>query len=1034
MDEAISRASVQPLILNDTHAMLDYFSVLIDRPDSPEAAETARLYPEIAAYIDPEKEDYFEYESVKNAKHNTSLFEHVVTRGIGRKLLGLETGDIALFQQGGGVSEKSFFDDSEKMERVVLSNFMPHFRAAALYDNIAKANPAVFKDQLSRVSGIDMTVVNKAAAMLLKAKRYPYSGQQGLFENMAFPVSAKKYPVLNELAYQLIAMRGYPGQYIRGELNLEVFEPFTQWIRENYNDLAQALSPSNPKALPGILSDIYYLFNIVDTASVREGLFNDELRLKFNNFFMDFENVITPDNKGAFAASWTNINENKLKGFENATEEDNLRGALTERIIALRKSRIDEGEDPEHITGVFRALPDDEIKKLWGLLEHMNGWYVENATSGFLPETQVKLLALSAVMAKDKGVDITQPFHVNFASLVSAVGTGLYKYEPYKIRIIESLLRDVSLEDIINNKSVEVFDLSSSQAEAKNRLGAVLMEIDGEKAVQFNFTLSERAENLVKVLHDLESENLIGHHIILNELVDLFKLRLDDFDRINNEAWYLKTMAAAKSDKKRMMGYVKGDVMEIGPAGGAVLNLLEERKKAIGSHDRIIGLEKSHKAFEDLEHDKKKTGASYELVEGDAFRLREVLREKNMPKLGTVVLCSVLHEIYSYMERDGKKFNIESVKALLGEVLDSLETGGRLIIRDGVIPENGEEVQIMEIKDKASFNFFKSYIELFKGREVPYDIISNKIDQGGTARIKIQRRDAMEYMYTLTWGPGSFYTEVQEQYSVLKRSEYVEMIKKVGKNIGIQVNEVEMPETDREYLQQGYVDNLADKVALYTLDGKLAPFPASNMMIVIEKSAKSQSVADNQPLNPSQPQPSVLTVAAVPENEGIVVDSTGRKIALGKSIGFAMIKPDGYKNKEAIIKQFTDAGMKVRVMIDTAKDRKNPVLEDAVLDGFYAEHKGKPFQPVLKKYMQEGPVVILLLENVSNDGKMGWEKVREIVGDTMGKNPGTIRYGKVVTIELGNGIKKVMNLIHSSNKSTDETGSETVSGLRNAAF
>ncbi|MBI4387332.1 MAG: methyltransferase domain-containing protein [Elusimicrobia bacterium] len=414
------------------------------------------------------------------------------------------------------------------------------------------------------------------------------------------------------------------------------------------------------------------------------------------------------------------------------------------------------------------------------------------------------------------------------------MASGRERFDFYALRIIESMLRRISLEDILAGRGLEEFDLNRPSLQPS--LGAISMLVDGQKAIALDFILSPLAKNLVSLLHYFETRDQTAFQKVLKDLLDLFNIRFDEFDRVRNEAAYLQTMASGKNDKKRLMDFVKGPtVLEVGPAGGAILDLLEEVKHTRGGIERIIGLDISEEALKDLEVRRKNTSASYELLQGDAFELRKVLHKKGIPALDSIVFSSILHEIYSYGPR---QFDIDSVRAMLGESLEALGPGGRLIIRDGVIPEDGETWQVMEIKDQNSFDFFNSYISNFEGRKIPLKILSNELDAGKTARIRIQRKDAMEFMYTLTWGPESFPYEVREQYGVLKRSEYVRLIHNIAAERGIPVLETPVPPEWRSYLQQGYVRNLQDKVALFDEDGQEAPFPPSNMILVFEKKSE----------------------------------------------------------------------------------------------------------------------------------------------------------------------------------------------------
>ena len=98
---------------------------------------------------------------------------------------------------------------------------------------------------------------------------------------------------------------------------------------------------------------------------------------------------------------------------------------------------------------------------------------------------------------------------------------------------------------------------------------------------------------------------------------------------------------------------------------------------------------------------------------------------------------------------------------------------------------------------------------------------------------------------------------------------------------------------------------------------------------------------------------------------------------------FSMIKPDATKRNltGAITKMLEDAGLRV-----VASKRVHMSLREA--EGFYAEHKERPFFGELTEFMSSGPTVVQVLE-----GENAIKANRDIMGAT---NPadadeGTIR-------------------------------------------
>lgn len=97
----------------------------------------------------------------------------------------------------------------------------------------------------------------------------------------------------------------------------------------------------------------------------------------------------------------------------------------------------------------------------------------------------------------------------------------------------------------------------------------------------------------------------------------------------------------------------------------------------------------------------------------------------------------------------------------------------------------------------------------------------------------------------------------------------------------------------------------------------------------------------------------------------------------------SIIKPDAVAKNiiGTIVGRFENAGLRV-----VASRMEHLTKEQA--QGFYAEHKGKPFYEDLVVYMTSGPVVLQVLE-----GENAIERNRELMGATNPKEakPGTIR-------------------------------------------
>lgn len=115
----------------------------------------------------------------------------------------------------------------------------------------------------------------------------------------------------------------------------------------------------------------------------------------------------------------------------------------------------------------------------------------------------------------------------------------------------------------------------------------------------------------------------------------------------------------------------------------------------------------------------------------------------------------------------------------------------------------------------------------------------------------------------------------------------------------------------------------------------------------------------------------------------------------------SIIKPDAVAKNVigAIYTRFEQAGL----CIVAAKMLR---LSREQAEGFYAEHKGRPFFPALIDFMTSGPVVVQVLE-----GENAVTKNRELMGATNPQNAeaGTIRADFAESIDA--------NAVHGSDSS-----------------
>ncbi len=86
---------------------------------------------------------------------------------------------------------------------------------------------------------------------------------------------------------------------------------------------------------------------------------------------------------------------------------------------------------------------------------------------------------------------------------------------------------------------------------------------------------------------------------------------------------------------------------------------------------------------------------------------------------------------------------------------------------------------------------------------------------------------------------------------------------------------------------------------------------------------------------------------------------------------FSYIKPDGYAHRAKILKMIQDAGFLI-----AAQKEYQFTQEDA--EFFYGQHSGRPFYDELIQHTISGPVVLLVIANMSDTVN----EFRQFIGNT----------------------------------------------------
>ena len=430
-------------------------------------------------------------------------------------------------------------------------------------------------------------------------------------------------------------------------------------------------------------------------------------------------------------------------------------------------------------------------------------WYFSSALSDF-DLTQIREI-MGKVIEKIKEFEERLPEtstafvkHINFKPLSDNL---YYDYEGkkhinvYRKRIIEKYLRDSSMENV------------ELEVKISNKTAFV------------DFKFSKVCEKLIDFCVEAERSGLLTFEKSIVVLYDMFGFRRDAFDRLNNEEKYLGTMNdVVTSTKDSIIDFVTGEkIVDVGSGGGILLDRLEKKYP----DKTVIGTDISTNVIETLELKKNKEGRKWSVC------VQNFVDGPFSEEVDSIIFSSIIHEIYSYTEGENGLFDIESVKKALKNSFESLTPGGRIIIRDGIKTE-GHALRTVKFKTPAGIDFFKNYLNDFKGlKELSEEEKVKEIDEENlsvTGDINFIR----EFMYTYTWGSESYAHEVKEQFGYFTLSEYKDFFKEIGAEI------IEA----KEFLEPGYPANLGKYLDLYDENGDECEYPASNCIIVVAKAAE----------------------------------------------------------------------------------------------------------------------------------------------------------------------------------------------------
>lgn len=561
----------------------------------------------------------------------------------------------------------------------------------------------------------------------------------------------------SKIVHTLIATHGLIGQYLRGEVPLGDSRPLFILIQES-------------------------LLSAADLEAV--------LRALNRCIIGGVDEEIWAAVEGPVQATIERIIQGE---FQELTQRD--------RLKRLRTASMANGE--EFDAEYDRVLKDSQLlEPVADLFAQGDLWYVEAALFDFTFEEFIKILLIIKGALGEKRVR-----HISFEKLMRTIyydHQGRKRVNLYKKRIIEKYLSSLELSEILDR------ELPGSPHVAPEVLG----DEEVGDTVFFSFRFSPPGERLIDFCMEAEKSDVLYESAIIL-LFDLFELRKDKYDRFYEEESYLKTMNQTIDHKRVILNYIQGEsIIDIGPGGGALMDLIENQFP----EKRVLGVDIAQNVLDALRKKKQLENRQWNVLYGDALNLGPIIQQE---KADTIIFCSILHELYSYIEYQGKRFNVETLGAAFKSAFESLPSGGRIIIRDGIMTEPQEQKRIIRFLSGDGLGFLKRYAKDFQGREIQFTLV-------GQNEVLMPVNDAMEFLYTYTWGEKSYVHEVNEQFGYFTPSSFREFI---TSTLGDRAHIVEF----KHYLQEGYATALIPLIEIYDQDRKPVSLPDSTCIVVIEK-------------------------------------------------------------------------------------------------------------------------------------------------------------------------------------------------------
>lgn len=763
-------------------------------------------------------------ESVDYAPSETSAFLEKIIVRINSGLEELRTNEIvvdanSIWQQ---LDKERFTQLKASISRLDSLGLRPLLDASMLLLDVSKTGDREIRKSWED-QGIDLVVHNRASAQIVRQSGELSEVVQEHFKDKLTP---EEQIILAELFTQMIAYHGFIGQHIRGEVTEHQFAGLTDWIWDNRPQLDEVLAKLNLENSSWlnsaqILTDLYMIVNQVDTASVRQGLYNNNLDQQFQEFGRIFNRTISQV-VGGLAPSWDQIWQERLVEFGSKQV------LLADRLIRLRGGRQQltpaEIEEVEGLMIILAQKQTEVFEKIFDQLQHSQMWYPELATAGFDPEHQLKLLVLAATKAETSN----ELRDINFIGLVAEIYNGNKHPNKTMIRILDNMLYDLEWSDVFNQHLGEELRVNQDLSLKPVHRGGAGTEISLE--------ISKELRNLVDMLESfyaLDSESVCPIPEVVKQIETKVGLRLDNWDRGGlAQQSYVDLMNQSIAYKVEVvreavnhLREANSKIVALGIGSGSGLQELA-LAQTLGQDDRVIATDASKvmvglaRRLERVVQARKAKGqqiADLQTCLLSASNLEKAVRDGLIEAPNLVMMISVLHEFASFLDQGHLG---EETKNVLRQVLSILPKDGQVVIKDFVYPPDSNEPVFLKLLESSSdqlppAKFLEVFVQGFVGREALEVVALAEQMLNQYQELAVPKWLAMEILGHYSWmKSGKSMDELSEKYGHFNSQEVVLLFEDLATKLGISV------EIQVEVIDAGYKPHYSSGFRVQDLDGR----------------------------------------------------------------------------------------------------------------------------------------------------------------------------------------------------------------------